>query len=101
MNSNTLHIAHFEYEGKHYQLREPLIVDLDHLDGFWVFSNTEINLWGCAARREDALRALAANFDYLWREFAMEEDSTLDEKAQDIKRTLLQLVESISKESEQ
>jgi hypothetical protein len=99
VSMEPLRMTHFEYEGKRYRLREPLLVTVEHLDGVWVYNSTQINLWGYAARREDALNDLAANFDYLWQQFAVEEDAALDEKALAIKRRLLHIVESLPREN--
>jgi len=89
-----LRMTVFTHELTSYRLREPLLVRVEYSDGLWVYSNAAINLWGYAARREDAIADLAANFDYLWSEFALEDDSVLDEKARVIKQRLLAMVES-------
>ncbi len=74
------------------RLREPIVFGIEYADGMWIYSNAPLNLWGCGIRREDAVRELSENFEYLWREFALEDDHKLDAKALLIKQRLLALV---------
>ncbi|NLE37614.1 MAG: hypothetical protein GX621_06270 [Pirellulaceae bacterium] len=92
ISMEPLRIPRFEHEGARYALREPLCVEIEFTDGLWVYHNSDINLWGYGERREEALRDLHANFDYLWKEIAQEDDSRLDSLAQGIKRQLKQIV---------
>jgi hypothetical protein len=94
VSMDPLRLTKFEHEGEWYKLKEPLLVGVEYADGIWCYSNPDVNLWGCAERREDAVRDLAANFAYVWREFALEDDANLDEKARAIKRKLLHIVGS-------
>jgi len=94
VSMEPLRMTQFEHEGTRYKLREPLVVSVEYVDGLWVYSHAGLNLWGYAPRREDALRDLAANFHYIWQEFALEDDSVLDAKSQAIKHKLLGLVEN-------
>jgi hypothetical protein len=89
-----LRISRFEYAGRRYQLGTPLAVAVAYSDGLWVYSSESINLWAYADRREDALRELQENFDYLYREIAEEADESLDEVAIALKERLLALVVS-------
>ena len=66
---------------------------MNYTDNLWVYHNSAVNLWGSGERREDALRDLHANFAYLWKEFAEEDDALLDDKAREIKQALRQLSE--------
>ena len=93
VSMEPLRLARFEHEGVLYKLKEPLMVSVEYLDGVWIYHNESINLWGYARRRVDAIRDLHATFDYLWHEFAEEDDSVLDEKALGIKHRLLDMVE--------
>jgi hypothetical protein len=87
-----LRIMRFEHEGRQYRLKAPLTVLVEHSEGTWIYHNEEINLWGYARRRVDAIRELHEAFDYLWQAFAEEEDGVLDEKAQILKGKLLAMV---------
>jgi hypothetical protein len=89
-----MRLMRFEHEGRRYNLKDPLTVLVEHDEGTWVYRNDEINLWGYASRRADAVRELHSTFDYLWHELAEEDDAVLDEKAQILKRKLLAMVES-------
>jgi len=93
ISMDPLRITRFEYGGTRYQLKQPLMVEVELIDGLWVYHSPLINLWGYGERREDALSELYENFAYLWREFALEEDDVLDDRARQIKRRLLRLVE--------
>ncbi|MCC7147224.1 MAG: hypothetical protein IT443_12330 [Phycisphaeraceae bacterium] len=90
---DPLRITRFEHDGRRYKLREPLLVAVEYADGMWVYHDPDVNLWGYGERREDAVHDLHANFDYIYREFAEEQDARLDEKALDIKHRLNQIVE--------
>jgi hypothetical protein len=94
VSMEPLRFARIEHEGKRYVLREPLLVEVEYSDSVWVYRNDSINLWGYAKRRADALKHLAATFDYLFREIAQEEDESLDGKALALKQRLLALVET-------
>lgn len=89
-----LRMTQLDDHGSRFKLREPLVVNVEYADGLWVYSHPALNLWGSAPRREDALGDLAANFHYLWDEFAQEDDDALDAKAQAIKQRLLAIVET-------
>ena len=87
-----LKISRFATGGRTFRLKEPLLVDTDFDDGVWVYHSSLINLWGSGERPEDALRDLHENFAYLWDEIAQEADESLDGRALEIKRALLDLV---------
>ena len=95
VSMEPLRVVRFEHDGTWYKLKEPLIVSVEYQDGLWAYQCDAVNLWGYAARREDAVRDLHENFDYLWREFALERDDAFDDKAILIKRKLLGLVENV------
>lgn len=92
VSMEPLRIMRFEHAGRQYRLKAPLTVLVEHSEGTWIYHNEEINLWGYARRRADAIRELHETFDYLWQSFAEEDDDVLDEKAQLLKRKLLAMV---------
>jgi hypothetical protein len=83
-----LTITRFEYGGKAYRLKEPLLVEVQYEDDVWIYYNASINLWGYGERREEALRDLNENFAYLCEAFADERDDVLASRAILIKRLL-------------
>jgi hypothetical protein len=87
-----LRMRQFQHEGTIYHLEEPLLVAVEHDDGLWVYHSAEIGLWGVGERRADALKDLRENFDFLYREYAVEDDEALDVKARALKKTLQGLV---------
>jgi hypothetical protein len=91
VSMEPLRITRFEYAGRRYQLTTPVTVAVAYNDGLWVYSSESLNLWAYADRREDALRDLQENFDYLYREIAEEADERLDEVAKKLKERLLAL----------
>ncbi len=91
VSTDPICLSQFEHAGVRYNLREPLVVNVEYKEGLWVYHNESLNLWGYGERREDALSDLHENFAYLWKEFAEEADDILDEKAQALKRFLLEL----------
>jgi hypothetical protein len=94
----SLRITHFDWNGARYQLKSPLMVQVEQADELWRYHYSPLNLWGYGATQLDALADLHENFDYLWHEFALERDEVLDEKAVVIKRQLQQLVQTVSRE---
>lgn len=100
VSMEPLRLMRFEHEGRRYILKEPLTVLVEHNEGMWIYHNDEINLWGYASRRADAVRELHATFDYLWHELAEEDDAVLDEKAKSLKRKLLAMVEQPGRRGE-
>jgi len=89
---DPLRVSRFEHGGVRYALIQPVTLQVDYKDGFWVYSNESLNLWGYAERREDALHDLHESFDYLYRQIALEADENLDGVAQRLKADLLALV---------
>lgn len=91
VSMEPLRLSRFEYAGMRYDLQQPIQVQVEYIDGLWMYRNESLNLWGCGERREEALRDLHSNFLYLWQEIAEETDEMLDEKALGLKRRLLEL----------
>lgn len=91
VSMEPLRLTRFEHSGTRFELRKPIQVQVEYVDGLWMYRNEALNLWGCGERREEALRDLHANFAYLWKEFAEERDEVLDEKALALKLRLLEL----------
>lgn len=93
LSMEPLRLARFEFGGRIYQLKDPIAVNIEHSDGLWVYHHSPLNLWGYSTRREDALRELHENFDYLFRSIAEEQDDQLEPVALRLKRKLRSLVE--------
>lgn len=92
----TLQIKRLEHNGRIFSLKEPLLVDVEFTDGLWVYHNLTLNLWGSGESRTGALSDLQDSFAFLWREIAEERDEKLDARALEIKRLLLDLVDTES-----
>ncbi|MHB1036038.1 MAG: hypothetical protein ACYC35_16855 [Pirellulales bacterium] len=91
--AQRVRITSFEDSGVCYKLAEPLLIEIEFSDGLWVYHHEPLNLWGYGETPEKALGDLHANFGYLWREFAEEDDSVLDDKAKHLKQLLLSVAE--------
>ena len=88
-----LRIARFEHGGRVFALVAPIAVNVEYTsDGLWVYHHSELNLWGYAARREDALSDLHENFAYQYEQIAEEQPSNLDSVAQELRQRLLRLI---------
>ena len=87
-----LRILSFEGGGRVFTLKAPVAVRVEYSDELWVFHHSELNLWGCGVRREDAIRDLHASFAYVYHEFAEAEPEELDAVAQRLRSRLLALV---------
>ena len=99
VSMEPLRIARFEHAGKLYNLNKPIAVNVEYNDGFWVYHYSDLNLWGYAPRREDALKELNENFAYLYREFVEDSEANLDAVAQRLRRRLLDLTAPQSREA--
>lgn len=44
-----LRISRFENAARVFQLKEPLVVDVEFDEGVWTYHNSLINLWGSGA----------------------------------------------------
>jgi hypothetical protein len=95
VSMEPIRIARFELGGQMYKLREALPFNVEFTENVWAYSNDAFGLRGYAEKRDDALRELHEAFDYAYVAFALEQDDLLDEKAQQLKSRLLDLVESV------
>jgi hypothetical protein len=91
VSMEPVRLVRFVCRNSIHALRHPIQVAVERTGDLWVYNCASINLWGVGERREDALSDLNENFDFLWREYAQEEDSVLDAKALELKRKLLEL----------
>jgi hypothetical protein len=93
VSMEPLRIARFEYGGRAFSLNTPIAVNIEYTsDGLWVYHYPELNLWGYASRREDALTDLHQSFRYIYEQIAEEEAANLDSVAQLLRERLLRLV---------
>ncbi|MGA2500837.1 MAG: hypothetical protein ABSH20_24130 [Tepidisphaeraceae bacterium] len=92
VSMEPIRIARFEHAGHQYDLTSPVAVNIEYADGLWVYHHPVLNLWGYAARREDALANLHADFAYIYREIAEENTENLDGVAQQLRLKLLTIV---------
>lgn len=99
VSMEPLRIARFEHGGRAFALNAPIAVNVEYIDGLWVYNHPDLNLWGYAARREDALRDLNENFAYLYEEIAEEDEGLLDAVARQLRTRLLLLVSANSGEA--
>jgi hypothetical protein len=88
-----LRIARFEYGGQRFVLAAPVSVNIEYTsDGLWVYHHPDLNLWGYAPRREDALNELHQNFAYQYEQIAEESPENLDPVAAELRDRLRRLV---------
>ena len=92
VSMDPLRIARFVHKNVVYSLHHPVQASVERSGDIWIYNCPEINLWGVGDRREEAISDLNETFDFLWRQYAQENDALLDEKARILKRTLLGIV---------
>jgi len=93
ISMEPIRIARFEDGDRTFELANPIAVNVEYTaDGLWVYHHPELNLWGYAARREDALRDLNRNFRYLYEQIAEEAAENLDGVAGRLRELLIRLV---------
>jgi hypothetical protein len=95
VSMEPIRISKFEHGGQVYRLREALPFNVEFIENVWAYSHDSLGIRGYAEKRDDALRELHEAFDYAYAAFALEQDDLLDEKAQLLKKRLLELVESV------
>jgi hypothetical protein len=93
LSMEPLRIARFHGENRDFVLTSPVAVNVEYTDGLWIYHQPELNLWGYAPRREDALRDLNDSFAYQYRDIAEEDEANLDNVALQLRQKLLRLVE--------
>lgn len=93
VSMDPLRIARFEDAGDLFILETPIVVGIEYTDGLWVYHHPDLNLWGYAPRREDALRELHQSFAYVYREIGQESAENLDPVARRLRDRLRQLVQ--------
>jgi len=96
VSMEPLRIGRFESDGRVFVLKSPIAVNVEYTDGVWVYHHPELNLWGYATRREDALRELHQTFAYVYRDIAEEREDNLDAVARQLRERLLLLVPKVS-----
>ncbi|HRP61923.1 MAG TPA: hypothetical protein PK400_01370 [Phycisphaerales bacterium] len=92
VSTEPLRISRFEDGGQTFLLGTPIAVNVEYTsDGIWVYHHPELNLWGYALRREDALKDLHATFAYMHEQIAEASSDTLDSVAQQLQERFRQL----------
>ncbi len=92
VSMEPLRFGRFEHDGRVFILASPIIVTVEYTDGLWIYHHPDLNLWGYASRREDALRDLNETFAYVYRDIVEEKEENLDAVACELRGRLLQLV---------
>lgn len=88
-------ISRFEHEGQVFILSRPAPFSLTQVDDLWVYENEGLNLLGYSPNRDEALKNLNEDFANFYHEIALEKDENLEEKAAEMKRQFLDLLESV------
>lgn len=89
-------ISELEHEGQVFKLNRSLPLSFECWDGhLWICENDALNLSGSGRSKEEALKSLSQDFAYFYHEIALEKDENLEEKAVDMKRQFLDLLESV------
>lgn len=92
VSMEPVRIGRFECGGRIYNLSQSIAVNVEYTGGLWVYNHPGLNLWGYAARREEALANLHADFCDLYAQIAEEDVAKLDGVAQQLRERLLALV---------
>ena len=89
------HIVRISRKFSGYKLKKELILkpEYDHTTDVWCVENPDLELYGCGKSLEEAIKDAEEVFRALIEEYALEDDSLLDEDAKELKKTLLAHVE--------
>ncbi|XVJ60357.1 MAG: hypothetical protein HEQ23_13565 [Tepidisphaera sp.] len=89
VDTQPIRLRTLEHDGTRFTFVNPFSFDVEFSGGIWAYSNELLNVSGFAESRQLALRELAEAMSYVWREFAMADESELDAKAIELKRRLV------------
>lgn len=84
----------FHFGGQNFRLRTPLVAQRNQHHGVWSYESPELSIFAVGKSQSDALYSFVEDFAALWNGIAQADDSALTGDAIDMKRTLLNLVES-------
>ncbi len=95
LSLEELHVLPLEYvdgEQLRYNFRESLTFRIEREETLTILLNEDLGIFVGGASIEEAFKALGAEFDFLWDEYANEEDKALHPSGKTLKDTLLNLI---------
>lgn len=95
MDTEPIRLRTLKCDGTVFKFRKPFSFDVEYVGGVWAYSNALLNVSGFADSRQAALNELCQAMGYVWQEFAMADDTELDERALELKRRLVETVEAV------
>lgn len=86
---------------RRFHLKKPISVELDFQDSVWSYEYLPLGIITCSPSRSEALSQFWEEFEFIWEEYAQERDENLTLDAQELKRHLLELVESVTESEDE
>lgn len=91
MESNVT-IETLEHKGAVYRLNPPLVLEVDFEKGLFLAVDEELGIYVSGKRMESLKEEFSVDIDFLWKEYALEEDENLTEDAVGFKKELLKRI---------
>lgn len=95
LSLEELHVITTDYvdgEQLRYNFRKSIPFKIEREETLTVLSNADLGIFVSGDNLEEAFKALGAEFDFLWEEYAKEDDKALHPSGKALKGTLLNLV---------
>ncbi|MDR2696882.1 MAG: hypothetical protein LBB40_00220 [Holophagales bacterium] len=93
--SETLIWTELSYRNQTFVLSKELVIRVTSEDGGWSFESEDYELLGFGHTRSEAELAFRFDFSLCWNEIACEDDKILSPGAKEMKRSFLELVNSV------
>ena len=84
-----------QYGNCHFQLSEPINVQVEFRDGLWIHQSPELSILAYAPTRQQSLHSFCMDFAAIWEHIAQEDDINLTEEAKTLKRKFHQIVAAV------
>jgi hypothetical protein len=92
VSMEPLRIGRFVHGDRTFRLSSPIAVNVEYVDGAWVYSQNELSLLGYGETREQALENLNADFSDVYLNIAQEDPANLDGIARQARDRLRSIV---------
>lgn len=96
-----LRIKVITVRSRKFHLKKPISVEVDYQDSVWSYEYLPLGIMTYSPSRREALSQFREEFEFIWEEYAQESDENLTIDAQQLKRCLLDLVESITESKDE
>jgi len=87
---------HVTHGRRRSRLRSPIEIVVDFRDGLWIHEYAPLGVLAYGESRQESLEAFRTDFAACWDSLAQEDDASLTGDARELKRRLVQLVQTVT-----